>query len=285
MRIIRTPLSVALIGIALAAFGCQKAPAPASKPDVALGFKPLAVENLSPEDLTKSIVFVPGSLINIKHVFADDKAVASALGYPPGEFMRTAIIRRFAPVNYSEIEWRMDVKNDKGISELVGTLVGVDLKSAHETFLPALWRVGDRNALGTSALWLSREVYENLSKSGFSTFDFGLLNSSLMGQISTSTGFLAEAKALKAEADRISDRTDVRLTKVTESKIDWPLKVNGKDVKVKVFKAKNWFGEMVVLDSQQDPLVLKVTLNNLPGAPNLSKMLDYEITELRDIQD
>jgi len=285
MRITRTLLTLALAGLTLAAFGCRKTPSPAAQTSVATGFRPLVVDNLGPEELTKRIALVPGSLINIKHAFADDKGIARTFGYPPGEFTRTAVIRRFAPANYSEVEWRMDVKDDKAINGLVGTVVSIDLKTARETFLPALWRTDDRNALGTSAIWLSAEVYENLSKSGLSTFDFGLLNSSLLGQVSTSTAFRTEADALKAETDRISDRTDVRLTKVTETKIDWPLKVNGKDVKVRVFRAKGWFGEMVVLDNPQNPLVLKVALNELPGAPNLSKMLDYEITELRDIQE
>lgn len=285
MRNIRIALCVAAAFVALAAFGCQKKTGSTVQSNIATGFKPLVVDNLSPDDLTKRITFVPGSLINIKHSFVDDKVIARPFGYPPGDFVRTAVIRRFAPANYSEIEWRMDVKDGKAINGLVGTVVGVDLKVAHEMFLPALWRVNDRNALGTSAVWLSGEVYENLSKSGLSTFDFGLLNTSLLGQVSTSTGFQSEVKALAAEAGRISDRTDVRLTKVTETNIEWPLKVNGKDVKVKVFKAKNWFGELVVLDNPQDPLVLKVKMADLPGAPNLSKMLDYEITELRDIQD
>lgn len=282
---IRTAFLAVLAVSALAAFGCRdKAAEQAAPSGQAVGFKPLVVEDLDAEALTKRLTFVPGSLINIKHAFAEGP-VARSFGYPPGEFTRTSVIRRFAPGNYGEIEWRMDVKEGQKTTFLVGTVVGMDFKSSHEMFLPALWAVGDRGALGASAVWLSVEVFENLSKSGLSTFDFGLLNASLMGQISTSTAFMAEAKALRAEAEKISDRTDVRLTKVTEAGIDWPLKINGKDAAVKALKAKNWFGEMVVLDNPQNPLVLKVKLEALPGAPNLSKMLDYEITELRDIQE
>lgn len=285
MKITRTVLSVVLAAAALAAFGCAKPDVPASQQNVATGFQVLKTDGLGAEDLTRRITFVPASLINIKHTFADDQSVAGVFGYAPGEFVRTLVIRRFAPGNYSEVEWRMDIKDAKAVHSYVGSVAGLDLKSSYEMFLPSLWRVNERNALGTSGVWLSGEVYENLSKSGLSTFDFGLLNSSLLSQVSTSTAFQAEAKAIRAEAERISDKTDVRLTKVTETKLDWPLKVNGVDAKVKAFKAKNWFGEMVVLDNPQNPLVLKVKLNDLPGAPNLSKMLDYEITELRDIKE
>jgi hypothetical protein len=280
-----TALSLFVAMLALVASGCQKPVAKTEPANVATGFKLLKVEGVDSKDLTSRLTFVPGSIINISQSFVDDKKIAYPLGYPAGSYTRTAVIRRYAPGNYAEIEWRMDVKDGERLRQLVGTLVGTDLKNSRELYLPGLWKIGDANGMGTGALWLSAEVYENLSKSGLSTFDFGLLNSSLMEQVATSTGYLAESRAIRSEAERIGDRTDVRLAKVTESDIEWPLKINGIETKVKAFKAKSWFGEMVVMDSAQNPLVLKVDISDLPGAPNLSKMLDYEITELRDMQE
>jgi hypothetical protein len=285
MSKISTAVYLALAVLVLAASGCQKPDATTQPANVATGFKLLKVEGTEPKDLTDRLTFVPGSLINITQSFADDKKIAYPFGYPAGVFTRTIVVRRFAPLNHAELEWRMDVKDGERLRLLAGTLVGTDLKSSRELYLPGLWRVTDANAMGTGALWLSAEVYENLSKSGLSTFDFGLLNVSLMEQVATSSGYLAESRAIRSEAQRISDRTDVRLAKVTESDIDWPLKINGVAATVKAFRVKSWFGEMVVLDSAQNPLVLKVDISELPGAPNLSKMLDYEITELRDIQE
>jgi len=251
------------------------------------GPKPLQAAGLSPENLTKKINLTVGNILLMKEKFSGKGAtIAKAMGFGGNGIDREVVIKRFAPGQLAELEWKSTYKDEKGADQQkVGALVGANLLSSREMYLPAVWPDGVKNAYGTGMLWLSSDVYENLTKSGLSTFDFGLLDKSIMEQASTDTGLSAALGALQDSVDKISARTDVALTKGATTTSDWPLKVNGVDAKVKVYQAKNWYGEITYLANQQNPLVLKVKMNELPDGSALNGLLDYEIIELRDLQE
>ena len=64
--------------------------------------------------------------------------------------------------------------------------------------------------------------------------------------------------------------------------------VNGKETKVSVIRAHNWYGEMVVLNNPQNPLILRMSFNPLTTAAaeimgkekGLKTLFGYEIKSL-----
>lgn len=251
------------------------------------GPKVMDAANLSADDLTKKINLMPGSVVVIKQNYSGQGVeMAKALGIGGKEAQREVVIKRFAPGQLAEVEWKLTFKGSDGSNQQhVGALAGADLLSSREMYLPALWPDGVKNAYGMGLLWLSAESYENLTKSGFGTFDFGLTDRTMIDYASTTTGLKAGLEKLQISISDVSAKIEVSLSRAATSTTEWPLKVNGTDAKVKVYTAKNWFGEAVFLANQQYPLVLKVKMNELPGGSKLNGLLDYEVTELRDLQE
>ncbi|MBI5655126.1 hypothetical protein HZC53_05765 [Candidatus Uhrbacteria bacterium] len=251
------------------------------------GPKVLVAANLSADDLTKKINLASGSVVVLKQEYSGQGLeMAKALGIGGKEAKREVVIKRFAPGQLAEVEWKLTYKAADGSNQQhVGALTGADLLSSREMYLPALWPDGVNNSYGLGLLWLSAESYENLTKSGFGTFDFGLTNRTMIDYASTTVGLQAALNKLQTSISDISAKTEVSLSRAATSTTEWPLKVNGTDAKVKVYTAKNWFGEAVFLANQQYPLVLKIKMNELPDGSKLNGLLDYEVTELRDLQE
>ncbi len=74
-----------------------------------------------------------------------------------------------------------------------------------------------------------------------------------------------------------------------EELIEWRLKVNGEEKKVSAIRARNWFGEVIVLNNRQNPMILKVTLNPLAagmdaasgnGESVMSRLFGYEVDNI-----
>ena len=62
--------------------------------------------------------------------------------------------------------------------------------------------------------------------------------------------------------------------------IEWPLEVNGRPTVVSAIRARNWFGEIVVLNNRQNPLILKLSLASEEGGDDtaiLDELFGYEI--------
>ena len=172
-------------------------------------------------------------------------------------------------------------------------LDGINLKNARSLYLPAFWPEKEHApAFGTSAIWLSREVFEGLDRTRVSSLRFGILNPALQGAIADLTDFKNSFSNLEIEKKEVQDRIDVFKLDGEPELIEWPLKVNGQNIKVEVIKAHSWFGELIVLNNEQNPLILKATLNpstvgvtNLfSGLTALKALIGYEIVELKDIQ-
>jgi len=175
---------------------------------------------------------------------------------------------------------------------VIGGLENIDLKIAHQLYPPAYWPTIKQDAKSTSAIWLSEDVFNELSKTRQATLSFGLTDSNLFGALNTARDFADAIKELGGQAKAAQKDTDTDWTKADEDYADMTLKVNGQDVKVQVFKARNWYGEITVLNNPQNPLILKMTFNPLAaGAASLFKgqallpsLLGYEVTALEGVQ-
>lgn len=287
--------------VALMGFGCVSDVSRfTAAPSVPSGPKRAVFEGLSPKDAAKKIMFVGGNVIVMKQGFGGiGGKLAEQIGFGGHEGTREIVVRSFAPGNRADIEWKLQTKvqpnpqdlKDTGIREKTGQILGGKLLSGHKLYLPGYWGEGEKDALDTSIIWLSHDVYDDLSKNRVSTLDLGVTDRVIAGSLVAAQDVQAAIAKLRGEADAVGKRKDVFLIEADPEPSKWTLKINGVNATVQVIKARSWFGELVVLDHRQNPLVLKVTLNPLAlaaadvttGSGFLKNALGYEITELRDI--
>jgi len=287
------------------------------------GPRPADLQDITPEEASKRINFVPGSQIEIRQTYLGVGAqLAEQLSEGDKSGVRIITVERFAPMNLAGIRWQLSqnmetdesqaarakyneaLKNQKegesapeepqAVTErrtVVGSLSDINLKNTHKLFLPAYWPTDAGNIPDLSAIWVSADVYEELKGTKNSTIYFGILDSVLFGAMSSAQEFAKAIDALRNDSAQVSAKVDVDLVRA-EDPSEWDLMVNGEQVKVQVIKANNWFGEIVVLDNPQNPLILKMTFNPvsagaldlISGTAFLKTLLGYEVTQLNGVQ-
>lgn len=280
------------------------------------GPRPADFEGASPAEASKRINFVPGSQIEISQLGVQKDANDK-------EGVRIVTIERFAPMVYANLSWKLRNESDASaeaessgqasatptkpgqiiaispevtaeiITEdqtAIGYLEGIDLKKTHSIYPPAYWPTVKSDGKDTSGIWLSDDAFLQLSKSRLATINYGLTDDKLYGAMKTDKGFSSAVRSLNEQTTRLAVDQEIDLIKAEDQSSEWTLKVNGKDVKVQVIKAKSWFGEMVVLDNPQNPLILKLTFEPSSWtADNASKnlltaLIGYEVTALEGVQ-
>jgi hypothetical protein len=312
----RVLLAVAiLIGISIIGAGCFSLKKENVAKILPAGPRPADFTGVSSEEAAKRINFVQGSQIEIRQTYLGMGAKqAEELSDGDKTGVRIITIERFAPANYANLNWSLsqnvetqssvqaraayeagetDVKPEFETERLtvVGSLNNLDLKNSHKLFLPAYWPTDQAEIAGLSAIWVSVDVLEELQKTKNSTIYFGILDSTLFGAMGSAKEFSDSIKALQTDVSKTSSAIEVDLTKADDPS-DWELMVNGEKVTVQVIKARNWFGEIVVLNNPQNPLILKMTFNptsaetlaSLSGADFLKSLLGYEVTQLNGVQ-
>ena len=170
-----------------------------------------------------------------------------------------------------------------------GTLTNINLKNSHTLMLPFYWHAGDTVITqgDKSAMWLSDDAFLELEGTRQTVLNFGVLDE-IANKVSQNINQLKSALArLRRQADEEGKNKDLTLLKAEPDFVDWSLKVNGQDVTVSAIRAKNWFGEIVVLNNRQNPLVLKLTLNPLLAGASIfnrqegwSHIFGFEVTNL-----
>lgn len=306
-------VSLFLAAIGLSAFllggGCIKTgggllPAPPSGPKLS------TFDGVDSQTAAKRINFVVGSIIEMKEKVRDFAADPQEVK----DGVRTLTIERFAPGVIADLSWRLVTKVETEASKnartaaekakteapepsmvdriVTGIVRNFNLNNSHLLYLPSYWPAkDDAPAFEAGGLWLSDDAFAGLSRNRVATLDFGILHPS----ITTATTLPAEIQkaleALKTEMMKIENRIDVYRLDGEQDLVEWPLSVNGEEIKVSVIKAHTWFGDLVVLNNAQNPLVLKFDLN--PGATGetelfagqnlLKDFVGYEITSIRDV--
>lgn len=279
-----TILAALISLVALVGVGCN---GPMSRPNQELtGPTISSFVGLTPQEATARINLVPGSVIFLRQLFAGfGDTLSTKILAKEQTVTRTIVLDRFAPNEIANLTWKISAmtgeKNDAS-QTLTGNLDGLDLKGAYNLYLPAYWPEKDHaSSLGTSGLWLSREVFEGLARNRVSSLRLELFDPLMQGRVAGSD-FKPLLDKLSAEVAKIENRVDIYRLDGEAGVTEWPLKVNGEDIKVEVIKAHTWFGELVVLNNAQNILVLKFSLND-KADPALKKLLDYEIFELKDV--
>ncbi len=142
---------------------------------------------------------------------------------------------------------------------VTGTLFFPDFGTAHAFLLPALWPEGSATLRGTGAIWLARDVFDDLHRAGEAQVPF-FVSSRLLKEPASSV--MARA------SERMGEETagvggPGRWRDVTPGR-RYSLRLAGEAAEVASFSARNWFGRYEVLDEAENPLVLSV----LPDPPS-----------------
>lgn len=317
---IKTGIFIALLGVLTFGAGCNWGKAVISNitgSEQPAGPRLAEFDGLNAADASKNINFVAGSQIEMRQTYLGLGAkLADKLSGDNKEGVRIITIERFAPKKVANLKWKLSrkVETDASIKArqayenggskgtapevvtemrtVAGSIENVDLTTTHKLFPPAYWPTEAIHSRGTSAIWVSDEVFEELTKTKTATVYFGITDQMLFGALKTANQFSDAIDKLKGETTKVEGKTDVDLTQAEAELAEWPLSVNGKDIKVQVIKARNWFGEIVILNNPQNPLILKMTFNpitkgliNLIGGDGfLQSLLGYEITRLDNVQ-
>jgi hypothetical protein len=167
-----------------------------------------------------------------------------------------------------------------------GTLQGIERGTSHELTLPANWAAGETR-VPSSAVWLSKDAYLELSRERASAVYVKAIEAANLATKGNEE-LQGVVNDLREHVRDISDEVETDLMKAEGNVVEVPLTVNGKAIRVQAIQTRNWFGEMLVLNNPENPLVLKFDFN--PGmegieagseAMNLIKgILSYEIPEV-----
>ncbi|MFZ6015954.1 MAG: hypothetical protein ACOYUZ_06430 [Patescibacteria group bacterium] len=254
---------------------------------------PADFDGVSSEEAAKRVNLVPGSQIEIrKLVNKDGQMVVDKSDLENKEGTRIITIKRFAPLYYSNLNWKLSQNIGDERQSVAGSINNLDFNKSHDLFFPAYWPTEDIEISDNGGIWLSKETYQEITTTKNSTIYFNILNSLLYDKLSSSPEFSMAIKALEADVSNAKKTVDTDLVQAEQEMTDWTLRINGEDVKVQVIKARNWFGEIVILNNIQNPLILKLTfdpqktenLTQETGLDLLKNLLSYEVVQLDGVQ-
>lgn len=258
-------LWLAVLALVLVGAGCSwiKGKTSDISSVIPAGPKPANFEGATPAEAAKRINFVPGSQLEIRQTYLGTGAkLADALAGDNKDGVRIVTLERFAPMVYAKLGWKLSRQTTTtGMQTVKGNIENIDLKNSHKLYPPAYWPSETIDAKDTSAIWLSKDTFDELTKTKHATLYYGLTDSLLYGDLKTAKEFAEAITALNDQVGEASKKTDPDWAKADDDYSDWTLKVNGQDVKVQVMKVRNWFGEIVVLNNPQNPLIIKITFN------------------------
>ncbi|MDP3794247.1 MAG: hypothetical protein Q8R07_05900, partial [Candidatus Uhrbacteria bacterium] len=145
-----------------------------------------------------------------------------------------------------------------------GTLNQINLATIHSLFPPAYWGTGVVDLhQDQGALWLSSDAFDELVKTRKTVLSFGVLDLSAAKFMKNVDQLKAVIAKIRRQSEEEQGKHDPLLLEAEGDFISWPLKVNGAEINVSAIRARNWFGEIVVLNNSNNPLILKLTLNPL----------------------
>jgi len=294
MKQIRTKWIIgAAIGISLIGAGCGSSD---KKDDPAFPLpEPVDLEVLEPVERTAHVNFIPGSVIQIESAFTGFK---DKIDLNQNTDAKTIlVVDRFAPLHVANFTWTLlvnskDAKGEATTQQLTANVLGANLNDSPRLWLPVFWPEEEKaSARGTSGIWISRDRFEGLHRNRISTIDTSLLDPDSYGALGEDPNVHILFERLASEAKRVSTRVDVNLSKGEKDLVRIPMLINGKTLDIEVLKVTNWFGEFLILDNPQNPLVLSFSFQDknesgvprFKGADLFKKLVDYRVTALKDI--
>jgi len=270
----------------------------------------------------EALQFVPGDSFEIRQTFL------GLGGFLPDLFknkkgVRNVTVKRFAPTHAAELDWNILLEEETAASKQAradfekqasdgnaippeiqletrtasGTVRDINLHDPHAALLPAYWKEGETSADNVrSGIWLSDDAFQELSRTGKTILNLGIFDSSINTIMKSASDLQSAYATLKNKAAEDGQFHDLTLLQADPDPIEYPLTVNGSKRMVSAWKVRNWFGELIVLNSRQNPMILKMTMNPLfagatemfgGGTTALNGVFGYEVDnlELHYLQD
>ena len=243
--------SVGVFGVCLVGAGCSKS-APAVEPPITQGPEATSTVQTS----LKTLPFIPGDSFEIWPLGVSTTSTAV-------QPVRV-LIDRFAPRNRAGLSWRL--------GSATGSLAQIDLADTHILLLPALWIKGPQDLVtGVSAIWLTDDAYQAVDLTQQLILDLGLQSSSAKAAIKKSVpGSATLWDRIVAQIGVAQQKTDVNFVQGVE-RIAWPVMNNGRAETVPAMRIRNWFGEAIVLEDRDNPLILQFTFDPKTDAKVVDK--------------
>jgi hypothetical protein len=259
-----------------------------------------AMSEWTPAQASERLQFLSGDTFEIRQTFLGLGARLPDLTKSP-EGVRYVTVTRFAPFNIAELKWNALIEQrTPGAAtgtlrvfavektSATGTILGIGLKKSHTLFLPVYWKPGVANLYEDgSGVWLSDDAFQELTKTQQTILNFGIVDEAANAIVKNATELRDAWNRLRKQAASEGKRKDLTLLEAEAEPIEHELVVNGKPLKVSALRARNWFGEILVLNSRQNPLILKLTLNPLLAGVEMfgkqggaSHVFGFEITNL-----
>ncbi len=170
-----------------------------------------------------------------------------------------------------------------------GTVSEIDLRDSHKLFPPAYWpeQIFPLHH-EKGALWLSSDAFQELLKTRKTSLSFGLFDETAAEALKRVRDLQDLVSRLQRQAVDEEKRLDPFLLEADSDFVDWTIKVNGRPVQISAMRARNWFGEVVILNNPQNPLILKLTINPLlagadganQGWDRLKNLFGYEVVRV-----
>ncbi|MDO8584263.1 MAG: hypothetical protein Q7R83_03745 [bacterium] len=144
---------------------------------------------------------------------------------------------------------------------LKGTLENINLASSNALRLPSYWKEGTDDAAGSSAIWFSKQAFQTLLSTRQTSVALGLTESPFTAMMRAVDAWNAFQQALKSSTSTQKEKADPNSITADGQFIPWKLHVNGKDEFVSAVRAHSKYGDLVILNNPENPLVLKFTMN------------------------
>lgn len=291
--------------------GCQSPQLPS------LGMSPTSTTNVTAvQESTTKLLLAPGDSFEVNQTFLGLGGVITQVSRLV-DGVQTLTVKRFIPGDKAEASFETVLERETDTSRsaradaeaqrlkgtasgtmvaipepvmervvTTGTLVNINLKSSHELYLPVYWKTGENSLLAEkSGLWLSNDAFQELVRTKKTVLDFGLLQSGAATLVKNVTDLRAAFAKLKQEATAQEKSKDPLLLEVDSDQEVASLVINGKETKVSVIRAHNWFGEVTILNNPQNPLILRMSFNPLTASAaelmgkdkGLKTLFGYEI--------
>ena len=211
--------------------------------------------------------------------------------YVAESFERRVTINGFVMGKSSEGSYELAKEQDAKKVLASGGWQHATLNTTHSFYLPGVMDAKTRPIDDSAVLFLAREEYRELAATSGTTLDPRFTEEvAWRERMKANPAALRGYEALVAlirEADNANkDLTYARRTGPVERTV----RVNGQDVKAKVYTLKNWYGTFEVLDHADVPLVLSFRLDpqvdrkrldvSKGDGAALASLVNYQVKEL-----
>jgi hypothetical protein len=288
----RTWMLVPLVLLAAGGFGCgswslPNLPASSSSTDAGSATS-TAVQQAN------AIQFLPGDSFEVRQTVLGFGAFLPDL-LKTDDGVRMVTIQRFAPTHLAELNWQVTATTETDASKraradyeanlkahpvpigqplppppnvemaqqtTTGTLLGINLRASHSAYLPLYWKQGKDDIVGEkTGVWMGDDAFMELVNTRQTILNLGIFDDAVNSAAKNISGLKDAYAAMREQANQDAKFSDLTLLQADPEFIEWPISVNGVTENVSAIKAHNWFGEVIVLNNRQNPLILKVTLN------------------------